>query len=450
MRNLFGEVKQKVADLSGTITGNKYLLGVSGGVDSIVMFQVFLKLKQEFLFEFEVATVDHALRVESIEETEYIKELCLQNNIKFHTTKWTSDLQEQTGTSENAARLFRYNFFDKVMEENNIKNLVLAHHADDQAETVLMKLIRGGNLREVQAIMPVRDFNQFNLLRPLLEFSKKEIREYAKSNNLKFFEDSTNSDDFTLRNRLRNHVLPQLKEENPQVLAHFTDFTNQLLTANTILEKYYNPIFLNDFSHDLLSGSLKSLNELSIDENILFWNIYKNKAHMFQLNDKQIKQISHAIKDKKPNMEVYLDNDMLFVKNRERFSIEENKPKIVMNDILPMNKKIVLSNGQTAVINDRIKNSNSIKVVSDTVPETVLLRTRKAGDVLELSNGHHQKLKKRMIDLKLSKKQKENALILTFDDKIVWVDGIYNSANYQKDKKYSFYLQIRGDIDETK
>ncbi|GKQ42285.1 tRNA(Ile)-lysidine synthase [Companilactobacillus sp. RD055328] len=450
MRNLFSEFKQNVAELSDTISGNNYLLGVSGGVDSIVLFEMFLRLKEEFFFEFSVASIDHSLRDQSIQEVNYLRELCAKNNISFYTTKWEEAEQKMSGTSENSARKFRYEFFQQVMKENDIKNLVLAHHADDQTETVLMKLIRGGNIREVQAMTAKRDFSGINLLRPMLEFSKSEIIDYALDKKLDYFEDETNKTDFTLRNRLRNHVIPQMKEENPQVLSHFTDFTNQLQTANKVLERYYNPIFLNDFSSDLLSGTLRSLKELPISENILFWNIYKSKRQLFKLNDKQIKQISYAIKSEKPNMEIYLDDGLLFIKNHDRFTIEAKQVDSVFYNELPMNKKITLDNGQTAVLNDKIKNSNSIQVTAEKIPQKIVIRNRRNGDTLELSENHHQKLKKRMIDLKLSKKQKENALILTFDDKIVWVDGIYNIANYQKDKKYSFYLQIRGDVDETK
>ncbi|MGR3742266.1 tRNA lysidine(34) synthetase TilS [Companilactobacillus sp. DQM5] len=440
MKDLYNNFKKEVSKLSGTISGNKYLLGISGGVDSIVLFDMFYRLKGEFLFEFEVITIDHKLRKESEEEVSYVKKMCEAKNIICNVETWNNNKDK----SENAARIFRYEMYKKVMNEHNIHNLVLAHHADDQTETVLMKLIRGGNIREVQSIEPKRNFNNGFVIRPFLKNSKDEIKEYAKNNNLKYFDDVTNYSDFTMRNRLRNKVVPELKKENPKILQHFTEFTEQLQTTNLILEKYFNPIFLNDFSSDLLSGSIRSLKNLSFEENILFWNIFKKKKHFFQLNDKQIKQISTCVKSKKPNMEVYLDDELRFIKDHDKFSIEKEDSFDGLNLELPMNEKIAINDIQTALITDEFKTTNSIKINVDEYPSRIVLRTRQPGDVLLLSNNKHQKLKKRMIDLKLSKKQKENALILAFDDKIVWVDGIYNISNYEKNKNRNFYLQIKG------
>lgn len=445
MQDIYYEFKHQIIKLSQTITGNSFLLAISGGVDSMVLLDLFIRLKKEFLFDFEVATVDHQLRAESKTEVEYIKNFCIQNNIKCHIGVWEKDSHPQNGT-ENAGRKFRYNYFLEVMNDENLHNLVLAHHGDDQLETVLMKLIRGGNLREVQAILPSRNFADNKMLvRPLLIFSKKDLYDYADSHGLKYFEDITNKEGFTIRNRIRNNLVPEIKKENPQALQHFSGFATQLQTANKIMEKYFAPYFINDFSLDLLSGNLENLKLLSYEENIIFWNIYKNRIKLFDLSERQIEQISAAVLSKKPNLEIYLDNNKVFIKNHSKFEIRELTKAKEINFELQLNQPLVIEDLDCSVIiSDKLMNSNSITLISDHVPKKIILRTRQPGDMLILSDGHHQKLKKRMIDLKLSKIQKEKVWILEFDDKIVWVDGIYNSINYQSEKKHIYYLQIRG------
>ncbi|MDO1604585.1 tRNA lysidine(34) synthetase TilS [Lactobacillus sp. YT155] len=449
--DLYNQFKKELINLNETITGNKYLLAISGGVDSMVLLDLFEQLQREFMFEFEVVTINHQLREQSQSEVDYLQELCEQKNIKLHIYNWKTEDKKQSGSNENAARNFRYQKFLETLQDREINNLVLAHHSDDQAETILMKLIRSGNIAEVQGMLPIRNLKQNNLLRPLLKFSKQELINYAKNQKLTYFEDETNSENFTVRNRLRNQVLPVLKKENSKLLEHFNEFANQLQTSNLVVEKYFQPIFLNDLTKDLHSGTLKNLKTLSYQENILFWNLYKKKKQLFSLNDRQIEQISDCVKSSKPNLEVDLDDNLVFVKDHDQFYLEEKQTFPPINTALKMNKRAKLNNNvQTAMLTDEFKVSNSIKITVDQVPKKIVLRTRQPGDVLTLNDNKHQKLKKRMIDLKLSKKQKEKALILTFDDKIVWVDGIYNISNYEKGNKQNFYLQIKGDLNETK
>lgn len=167
------QLLQRLRDLK--ISNKKVLLAVSTGVDSMVLLSGMLKLSKVLDVEINVAYIDHQLREQSKEETKFIKEFCFARNIPLYVYRWEKE-EHPVQSIEAAAREVRYNFFEKVLKENNIEYLVTAHHGDDQAETFLMKLIRGGNIQQLQAIQSVRIFREdYQIVRPMLIFNKKKF-----------------------------------------------------------------------------------------------------------------------------------------------------------------------------------------------------------------------------------------------------------------------------------
>ena len=116
----------------------------------------------------------------------------------------------------------------KVVKEINADYLLTAHHGDDLLENILLKLIRSGNPEEMNSLQEVGKMNGVPLLRPLLSYSKKELLEYDKAHQLNFIEDSTNQEDSTIRNRLRHHIVPFLKAENPDLLENALRYSHEM------------------------------------------------------------------------------------------------------------------------------------------------------------------------------------------------------------------------------
>lgn len=175
------------------------LVAVSTGVDSMVLLDLLMKLPPKMQPQITVAYVDHQLREQSKVETKFIKKFCQQNNLPLEVAVWSKEQHPQNGTEE-AARKFRYQFFLSVMKKRKIKVLATAHHADDLAETVIMKLVRGGELSQLVGIESRRSFEgDYQIIRPLLRYSKKQLYEYADQKELTYFEDETNYQDDALR-----------------------------------------------------------------------------------------------------------------------------------------------------------------------------------------------------------------------------------------------------------
>jgi len=208
-------------------SSDSVLIALSGGVDSVVLTHLMTQLPKRIRPQLNLVYINHQLREESITEENYIRNFSQKKNIPLFTFVWNKTLHPEKDL-ENEARKMRYDYFNRVMEENNIPILITAHHLGDQAETVLMKLIRGGLIENKKGIELKSSFREKQLLRPLLPFSKQELYEYASENKLTYFEDQTNHTDLYERNRIRRNIIPYLKKENPKIQEHLYDFSKEL------------------------------------------------------------------------------------------------------------------------------------------------------------------------------------------------------------------------------
>ena len=251
-----------VADLENFFTNNQtdltnetIVVAVSAGPDSMALLSLLLELKQktkeikqdkkaqqnkqtdnQAAFKIIAAHVDHCLRDDSQQESELLQSFAKSNDFELVETKWLPELHPKTGV-EAAAREFRYNFFARVAKENNANYLLTAHHGDDLLENILIKLIRSGNVAEMNSLKPIRLWHDKLLLRPLLGFQKAKLESYCLGNNIPFIIDATNQEDFTIRNRMRNHVVPLLKQENAQITKNADKFSQQLNEQDQVLNE---------------------------------------------------------------------------------------------------------------------------------------------------------------------------------------------------------------------
>lgn len=180
-----------------------FLLGLSGGGDSMALFHLLLDAK----ISFHVAHLDHGWREESKKEAEILQRNCLSKEVPFHQ-KCCSNLPK----TEEAGRLERLSFFKKIIQEEALSALLLAHHANDQQETVLKRMFEGANL-DVLGMRAKTKWEGMTILRPLLHLPKEALIEYLKEKKVDFFQDPTNFDSRYLRGRLRSQILPRLQED---------------------------------------------------------------------------------------------------------------------------------------------------------------------------------------------------------------------------------------------
>jgi len=211
---------------------NPVVVGVSSGPDSMCL----LNLLEQKTNKLVVCHINHNVRKESTTEEEYLKDYCQKHNLIFESMKIT---EYKETNFENEARKKRYNFYEEILSKYHSTKLFLAHHGDDQIETILMKIVRGSNLEGYAGIKEISKVKNYQIIRPLLKVTKEDIINYNKSHNITYFIDSSNTNTDYTRNRYRQKILPLLKEEADMIEADvimryiriFSDLSGQLKYA---------------------------------------------------------------------------------------------------------------------------------------------------------------------------------------------------------------------------
>lgn len=225
-------------------SGDSIVVGVSGGPDSVCLLHILNELKNEMNFKIYVAHINHMIRKEADEETEYVKNFCKNIGVECFAQK--IDVvkiakEEKIGTEE-AGRKIRYNFFKEVLKKTNSNKIATAHNNNDKVETIIMNILRGSGTAGLKGLDPIRE-NKF--IKPLIETSREEIEEYCKENKLNPRIDKSNNENIYTRNKVRNIVIPYVKSEfNPNILKTI----NRLSEVATEENEYLNKVTLETFN----------------------------------------------------------------------------------------------------------------------------------------------------------------------------------------------------------
>lgn len=220
--------------------GETIIVGVSGGPDSMALLDYLESVRGKWSLTIIAASADHGLRGgESANDVRYVERWCGDRNITFEGTLLdVTSYQKEHGVSvQTAARACRYDFFAKVMRSYAADKLALAHHGDDQIETMLMRQVRG-SVGEARSGIPVRrPFARGEIIRPFLAVDRRQIEAYCREQGIDTRRDPSNDSDHYTRNRFRHHVLPFLKKENPNVHIRFQHESETLREDNLYLEQ---------------------------------------------------------------------------------------------------------------------------------------------------------------------------------------------------------------------
>lgn len=228
---------RQVVEQAG-LDGGRLLLGISGGVDSVVLLDLLTVLAPVFNLQLRVFHLDHCMRAESHADAAFVEELCSRLDIPCHVARVdVPKLAEERGVSlETTGRDVRRGKMEQLAAEQGCRRIVLGHHRDDQAETFLQRLLRGSGLSGLQAMRA----DDGLYWRPLLDFSRARIDAYARQRQLVWVEDRSNADPQFLRNRLRHQLLPHLTEYNPRIVERLASLSRQLQREEDYWQRLLN------------------------------------------------------------------------------------------------------------------------------------------------------------------------------------------------------------------
>lgn len=392
------------------------LVAVSTGVDSMVLLDLLQHLPADLRPQITVGYVDHRLRKQSKDETKFIQEYCRQHHLPLKIGVWDADQHPQHGIEE-AARNFRYAFFSKTMAELKISALATAHHADDLAETFLMKLLRGGELSQLVGIAPCRSMGQGRqVIRPLLPYSKQQLYDYARQHQLTFFEDETNHNDDVLRNRIRHHIIPQLKQENPRFLDHVRSYTQQLRSTLKVNQQILQQQLTQLLEDDRVSLPAWLQLDAAMRRAVLKEYLIQ---HGVPLHQRQFAEVSSFLENRqKPQGTFQLDAKRAVVKEYMHFyliSREKAFEKVSNQSFLIQGETPASTATFELALNHHEQRDADEQLRFSRLPAGLTLRHRLPGDWLRIREGT-KKLTRFLIDKKISQRERQ-ALWVIADEK---------------------------------
>lgn len=412
-------MKQLLKDLKATyqsLENPKILAAVSGGMDSMLMAELLLKAK----IPFAVAHVNYQLRgKDSDKDEQFVKAYCKKNNLTFHCAHAGDLWKASKNNLQERARDFRYTYFQQLQDEFGYSTVVLAHHANDQLETVLQHLVRGSGLK---GLLGMKQFTS-NKWRPLLSLSKKELEGLAKECKLKWREDASNASNAYGRNKIRNKVVPILEELNPNILQ----------TLN-------NSIAIWEEQHTLVQESLQNWLEQHVqvkDENELLsieavQNHFAPRQIMWEwlnLFDFTTGEIDEILKLQKTGAKVSnatyavardRDNYVLHAIQSE-MPLDESKYDV---DIIPAKEYEIQ------------KDKKLVQLNADKLRFPLEIRAYDPGDkIRSLGMKGMKKISDVLVQAKIPMNEKKNFPVLVSKNEIVAVIGLCISEDYKIDAK---------------
>jgi len=299
MKNLIKKIQNEAYLNQLWRKGDKIIIGVSGGPDSVCLLDILAKIKEKFEIELHIAHVNYGLRGKDSEKDEkLIQALAEKYQISLSILK--SEKLRANQINENSLRNIRYDFFEKVRKELDYDLIAVAHNQDDQVETFFLHLIRGAGL---QGLSGMKCKNE-KIVRPLLKISRKEILEYLKNEKLKYRMDRTNKADRFFRNKIRNRLIPQIERNfNPNIKKIIADSTLNIAEDLSFIAELSKKYF-TDGKEIKISRILKL--HSALQKRIILEAIRKQRESLENIESAHIEEIFKIMRSNKSKSQTFL------------------------------------------------------------------------------------------------------------------------------------------------
>ncbi|MGE5398489.1 MAG: tRNA lysidine(34) synthetase TilS [Chitinophagales bacterium] len=413
------------------LPGESVVVGVSGGPDSVALLHFLLQLKKQGNYEVFAAHLNHGLREEALLDQELVEGLCRKWDVPFRMDK--SNIKEIARTSgqsiEQVGREVRYRFLHQTAEEFGAVKIAVAHHRQDQAETLLMRLIQGTGPRGLQAMLPRRS----QIIRPFLCLDRNEIDKYLKENHIDYRIDSSNFDKNYLRNRIRLDLLPLLEERfNPRIvdgLCRLADLAaEENLYWESEIEKVINQVAnSNSSTVNVNIDKLKSLHPV-LGYRLIQKVLYKSGAERLSHND--LDRVMKLTGTAASGRRVKVSGGLLVTRSFNNLEIGQPRTQPDFCYQLQIPGEVYVAE-MSAVIKTRIvkeiqtPGKNIVYLDWDQVQKPLYIRSRRTGDHLNpVGMTGSKKVKDILIEARVPASQRGGIGILASDSEIYWVVGI--------------------------
>lgn len=416
---------------------DKILLAVSGGVDSMVLLHLCYQTKVPF----SVAHCNFQLREEANEEEAFVEHTCAQLGIEFHKKQFDTKNELLNGSTQMVARQLRYEWFYELCERNQYKAIATAHHLNDQIETIFLNLTKGTSIKGLAGIPAQNNL----IIRPLLFAKKAMIYDFANKEGITFKEDSSNKQNSYQRNKIRNQILPILKDINPNIEEAFADQFPRFQFAKSIYQSMIEKK-RKQLIHEVNSFKVIYIKQLYSQPFAL--ELFYELISPYQFSPSQCKDLFYKLKDAQTGAsfvskshQLIKDRDRILILNKETqkqektaFIIHKDEEEIQFDQYTLSVKPI----HQPQEIDVKKHTNNSVIFDSKDIEFPLVIRKWLPGDYFyPIGLGKKQKLKKFFINQKFSRIQKESTYLLCSGFKILWV------MPYRMDDRYKITVNTK-------
>lgn len=413
---------------------DRIAVGVSGGADSMLLLWSLLDKQKQVGFYLEVVNVNHKLRGEdSDRDSLFVSEFCKKRKIpskivEIDVKKLKNDKKM---TLEESARVARYDIFKKVMKEDKLNKLFLAHHKNDQAETILMHIFRGSGVGGAAGIK-----NTETIIRPFLGLTKSEILKIAKEYNIEFVEDKTNNDNDYSRNYVRNVVLPEIEKVYPSAVKSIAEFGKKCEEIQSFIESLVD----------------KNLLEIKKDETLLKQEIFEQKLfivneylklafnHLGVFSDIEAKHIKLIcdLSSAGVNKEICLPHGLFAKKSYMGVKVFKKNKKsnhecfeFVKNGEIEFNEEFKIIT--KVVLPDEVVYGEGLYVDANKISTDAVWRTRKIGDKFAKIGTGSKKFNDYLTNSKIDYELRDKLPVLAAGESVLVFAGGDVSENVKLD-----------------
>ncbi|MDD3223314.1 MAG: tRNA lysidine(34) synthetase TilS [Clostridium sp.] len=438
---------------------DKVIVAVSGGPDSMCLLNTLYNLKSELHIDICAAHLNHCLRgKDADEDEEFVREFCRKKNIDFYSKRVDVNAlcREKGQSCEMAGRTARYEFFEELKGKIGADKIAIAHNANDQAETILMHIMRGAGLNGLIGIRPVRD-NVY--VRPLIKVSRDEIEDYCRENKLNPKIDKTNFEYIYGRNKVRLDIIPYIKKNfNSDIIAALNRLSDTLSVDNKFIEDFSIKKY-KIYCYES-SGKVTIKKEAFLEKEAIITRIIRRaisylakstynfeKKHILDIIYMQHKSTG-SILSLPRNIEAYNNYGDIILRfdniNAKDYSKEYKLELKTCNNIKEYGYKVNIK----IIKKDENIDFNTNRFVKyfdyGKINEKISIRFRKNGDKFTpFGMKGTKKIKDIFIDMKISKPLRDKIPLICFDDEIAWIVGYRVSDIFKVTDETKDILEIR-------
>lgn len=447
-------VKKAIVQYGMIAPGDGVVVAVSGGPDSMALLHVLYDLRDELMLRLEVAHVQHGIRGEAArQDAQFVAAVAERLGLPFHLKEINlietrSNLGK--GNLEAMAREVRYRFLIEVARQHKLQKVATAHTQDDQAETVLMWLLRGCGRKGLGGMSPLRSLSateiqplqEIALIRPLLEVSREEILQYLRAKSVEYRLDRTNLDLSYLRNWIRLELIPQLKERiDPQLGNRLARQASLLRAEEEYLRSHTEAVLKTVANGDSLIRESFLSNDTAMQRRLLRLWIEKVRGHLRGIDFEHVEEAIRLIAVGPPQGRLSIPGGWEFVKQYEKILLEKRRGQgrpVCYNytlrcggelDVIEAGMKI-----ESSLVASPLMPVNEMEAVFDiaSLPDALTVRNFRHGDRFQpLGMSGHKKVKELFIEQKVPLSVRSTLPLLSLGQEILWIPG-YGRSDFAK------------------